>query len=1405
MTISRLIMSARTCFFAMAFTTFGVISTGAQAGPGQEFIDAVGTLDANRLTTMVSRYYDLNKSRPTRKYGCNWYRVLVSFGDRDGSDWAGRGTNVTCGKITTGTKLNPVTTSGNARPDIPYSADEAKYSETVWSGWKPVRIALEKLESHRQAIQTCPTGQTGTPPNCVTPPPAKPSVSIAGGPNIFEGETRSGRETHAVFTISATGIQSPLTVRYTIGQNSYTKQVGQKSHTFHGDGDHVVRLEIDDDDVDEQIGYVRVNIDRSADYIVETGKGSTTVEVWDDDAPPTDTVSNSAYAACMRDNPGVTPKGEVKYTLPNVVTVETSAWPRNRLPKTAPYGSRSKGESQFPASRSQFAAWVRTDLLKTETGRDFYVEGDTVKIRFYVKNYNPAYPNRDDNYGEPETGYLCSKSGLSYRKDSKFVNGWKYGPGTSYWTTHKASIDADPDFLKAERIKAHAVDKENLIELSGGYGVPMNQHWLSFKPGGSRGIAVNGPKSVYFAPGTLYVDWETTVGTDCTKIGELYNDPRDLVTVDGQTGYARSRYCLRPDETGYVRLYDFAVSGNGAKWVGEDGQATEVRVPVFAKVRQHVWNLTLETPSEIVEGKSATIRIATTATLTHPLDVKLKVKAIKGPYSNHPEEIETDVTVTIPVGGSSGTYTIATDDDTDVEHDVKYEVRVDDPGIMLSQGKDGVEFLVTDNDTPQEDVIEMGYVVTSFDAHGSFRASDDFSAPTTVSMANGGQIVIDEKPYPETVCEVHNNKRTCLGHSESDLENRDKVVYIFAKRKTSNTYPYVTKSRVEVAVKGVAKGHGEAAKGGRNGDYTVYGMNHDLLCSDSKQAAGICDNSPGNRRYAAYTSDFMNGYDSYGSNDWITDIPGNRVWFEGPQGGGTEWTPILKIVVRSDKDDEYHEYVNVSFDSSAVWTANVGTRKVTHTTKMKGSLEIKIPGSGDAPEPPPPPPPPPPPDAIVAQVEDLTVKEAEDSGTFSTMTSGKVSLTGLPLNVYGCFRATVRPDPSAFGNPGAGKATFGHRSHGGDFHFGRTYKGFDWTTYTATYTYVMPEIEHCVRNGNLSKAADVSFQIFIQNDYHDEGTETAVLTLHNARFEPDDPSSPTISISTMDGTLTIENTDPIPRDHLAHAGHSLASGVADAISARVASARKFDLSVSGDRITDVNVVTQEGWSIWAKTEKGTWGSQDLAGDSRRVLLGADLDGGNGRLLGVMAVKDDADSVQEDYRIETDMLAVVPWVSINGIWAAAGAGRGELLLDHKNLPDRPVDADWLFLGVGFTEDSFHGDAFWQRMSSDQSRQLSAADAETWRARLGYRTTVDLTDALSLHPHLSLYREGGDIPSDFGFDAGMGMSWDHGAWSVHADSAYDGTDVSLSGAVTYRWRKSTVTVSDQGIAAEWRHAF
>ena len=223
----------------------------------QEVID---NCVADSLLSKVRHYYDINKNR-SPGYGKNWKRVLLAFGD------------VSDSQLTA------------------FTAAEAQERESRWSGWIPVREALDCIED---AID-----QQAPPP----PPPADPEISISSSSDISEGGT-------VTFTVTATPAPAAdLSVSVSVAQSgSYTSQAGVRSVTITSTGTASFTVATLDDSNDEPDGSVTASVNTGTGYTVSSSAGSTTANVADNDDPPLPEISISG-------GPDVAEGGNVSFTV----------------------------------------------------------------------------------------------------------------------------------------------------------------------------------------------------------------------------------------------------------------------------------------------------------------------------------------------------------------------------------------------------------------------------------------------------------------------------------------------------------------------------------------------------------------------------------------------------------------------------------------------------------------------------------------------------------------------------------------------------------------------------------------------------------------------------------------------------------------------------------------------------------------------------------------------------------------------------------------------------------------------------------------------------------------------------------------------------------------------------------
>ncbi len=222
--------------------TLGGASTATVTVNDNDAAPATCAPTAADLISTVRGYYASNRNRADRNLGENWRRVLIAFG-------AERHATLT-----------------------PYTAAEARASERVWSGWRPVRVELERLEA-------CPGRQ---PP---APPPNTPRVTVTAstaGP-VTEGGTLA-------FTLTARPAPAAdLTVNYTVADAANADFVaadgeGAKTAVIRaGESSADITVPTVVDSADEPSGPVSVTVD-SGDGYAPGDPAAAEVRVTDNDA-----------------------------------------------------------------------------------------------------------------------------------------------------------------------------------------------------------------------------------------------------------------------------------------------------------------------------------------------------------------------------------------------------------------------------------------------------------------------------------------------------------------------------------------------------------------------------------------------------------------------------------------------------------------------------------------------------------------------------------------------------------------------------------------------------------------------------------------------------------------------------------------------------------------------------------------------------------------------------------------------------------------------------------------------------------------------------------------------------------------------------------------------------------------
>ena len=364
-------------------------------------------------------------------------------------------------------------------------------------------------------------------------------------------------------------------------------------------------------------------------------------------------------------------------------------------------------------------------------------------------------------------------------------------------------------------------------------------------------------------------------------------------------------------------------------------------------------------------------------------------------------------------------------------------------------------------------------------------------------------------------------------------------------------------------------------------------------------------------------------------------------------------------------------------------------------------------------------------------------------------------------------------------------------------------------------------------------------------DSHNEGSETATITfvptsVTEGRWGPPHARLRVSDVAVTPGTLTINNDGPLPREYLAQFGHAVAGNVVDAITSRIDAPRTAGrtgalgmLPAEGETVGLSQVLEGAQGSATSPSGVAVWGrigvsrfdatqEVNVKGDSTHVTAGADYRHRDW-LLGVALGHDTTEGTygEDGEEAEASLTLAAPYVAYylgerTSVWASAGAGTGDVRLRPLGRDEwTGADTEWLFGALGARSEVFarrnvkmtaFGDVFGQEIESADGQELAASSSQSWRARAGVSSSVDL-GALSVTPNVALRHDAGDVGEDTAVDVGVGSTVALGAWTVTGDwskalgsgNSYD----SLSGSVEYgsSWGAPSVALSDAGVVYGW----
>ena len=275
-----------------------------------------------------------------------------------------------------------------------------------------------------------------------------------------------------------------------------------------------------------------------------------------------------------------------------------------------------------------------------------------------------------------------------------------------------------------------------------------------------------------------------------------------------------------------------------------------------------------------------------------------------------------------------------------------------------------------------------------------------------------------------------------------------------------------------------------------------------------------------------------------------------------------------------------------------------------------------------------------------------------------------------------------------------------------------------------------------------------------------------------------------------EGSITITNDGPLPREWMARFGHGVASETVGAVARRVGALRRTgsdgrlgiaptdqvqttDLrglalgssgSVTVDRRGEFSV------SIWGRVTGSSFADGFVESDNLHMQAGFEHMTAR-RTLGIGVGLHSGDGAAEGtYDVDGSLATVFPYAIVNlgrgHVWGMVGLGAGEVQVSREGQDLGTADTEWLLAAAGVRRPILEaeaggldavGDAFWTQSESEDASGYRSETVSSNRQRIGLGGRYAM-GALKLEPRLLVVRDAGDVGEGYRVEAGGRVSFE-----------------------------------------------
>ena len=332
----------------------------------------------------------------------------------------------------------------------------------------------------------------------------------------------------------------------------------------------------------------------------------------------------------------------------------------------------------------------------------------------------------------------------------------------------------------------------------------------------------------------------------------------------------------------------------------------------------------------------------------------------------------------------------------------------------------------------------------------------------------------------------------------------------------------------------------------------------------------------------------------------------------------------------------------------------------------------------------------------------------------------------------------------------------------------------------------------------VGRYAETAFRmITVVNDGIDEGNETYDLEFyivaHAAPGGRDDHEGYGAYLADNEVRITIENSDPIPREWVAGLSHSVGKTVVRNVANRMGVLRET---------SDGEVGT------WVTFDHDSFSNGPLSGSTEGFMIGMDrswetFDAG-------LAISSSHGTGRfNDIELAGDLLGVYPYVQMQpedhySLWGTAGMSYGRITVQegekegyetNMSMSMGAAGLHWDLLELMGADLAFESDLMFVSAQSDAVRDMQAAETNSRRLHMALSGTREWEFEqfrVSSTVDLGMVHEAGDVQEGFGTEGNIRVDLHHEHLSAgltlgtsRTNGAPDSYNTSIGGNVKYDW--------------------